>query len=297
MTTEGPPPELVSEHARVPGFEFPEDAARAVALAARHGRWCARPFSSPAAPAETDPGRAASLISQALSAGDEWLEPEGVFGLLGAYGLPLSPTRFASDAEAAVRAAAELGLPVALKAIAPGLTHKTDAGGVVLDLGDEQAVRAAAGGTEAAVARAGHTLTGFVVQPMAAPGVELIVGMVNDHSFGPVLACGAGGTAAEVLRDVSVRITPISQLDASEMLRSLRTFPLLEGYRGAERCDLEAIEDVLIRVSALVEAHPEIVELDCNPLIARPDGVVIVDARVRVAVAPPAEPLAALART
>jgi acetate---CoA ligase (ADP-forming) len=296
MTTDGPPAELASEQARVPGFEFPEDAARAVALAARHGRWCARPVPEPAAPGDADPGRAAAIISQALATGEEWLEPEAVHGLLSAYGLPLSNTRFAPDAEAAVAAAAELGHPVALKAIAPGLTHKTDAGGVALDLADESAVLAATAGIEAAVTRAGHTLGGFVVQPMAAPGVELIVGVVNDHSFGPVLACGAGGTAAELLRDVTVRITPISALDAPEMLRSLRTFPLLDGYRGAEPCDLAAIEDVLIRVSALVDAHPEIVELDCNPLIARPDGVVIVDARVRVESAPPAEPLAALAR-
>ena len=94
------------------------------------------------------------------------------------------------------------------------------------------------------------------------PGVELIVGVVNDHSFGPVLACGAGGTTAELIKDVAVRITPVGDVDATEMLRSLRTFPLLDGYRGAPRCDLRAIEDVLLRVSALVEAHSEIVELD-----------------------------------
>ena len=117
---------------------------------------------------------------------------------------------------------------------------------------------------------------------MAPTGVELIVGVVHDHSFGPVLACGAGGTTAELVSDVAVRITPVTDLEAREMLRSLRTFPLLDGYRGAPRCDLAAIEDVLLRVSAMVEAHPEIVELDCNPLIAGPDGAVIVDARVRV---------------
>ena len=103
---------------------------------------------------------------------------------------------------------------------------------------------------------------------MVPDGVELIVGVVHDPSFGPVLACGAGGTTAELIKDVAVRITPVSDLDAKEMLRSLRTFPLLDGYRGAPRCDLAAIEDVLLRVSALVEAHPEIAELDLNPVIA-----------------------------
>jgi acyl-CoA synthetase (NDP forming) len=129
---------------------------------------------------------------------------------------------------------------------------------------------------------------------MAPSGVELIVGVVNDHSFGPVLACGAGGTAAELIGDVAVRITPLTELDAREMLRSLRTFPLLDGYRGAARCDVAAIEDTLLRVSAMVEAHPEIVELDCNPLIAGPDGGMIVDARVRIEAAPPSRPTSSL---
>jgi acyl-CoA synthetase (NDP forming) len=238
----------------------------------------------------------AAIISQALADGTEWLEPRAVHDLLSAYGLPLSPTRFVADAHAAAAAAAELGRPVALKAIAPDLTHKTDAGGVRLNLAEPAAVETAAGEIAAALRRSGHVLSGLIVQPMAEPGVELIVGVVHDRSFGPVLACGAGGTAAELLHDITVRITPISTLDAAEMLRSLKTFPLLDGYRGAERCDLQAIEDVLARVSALVEGHPGIVELDCNPLIARPDGVVIVDARVRVAIAPPSEPLAALGR-
>ena len=129
---------------------------------------------------------------------------------------------------------------------------------------------------------------------MAPAGVELIVGVVHDHSFGPVLACGAGGTSAELVSDVAVRITPVTDLEAREMLRALRTFPLLDGYRGAPRCDLGAIEDVLLRVSAMVEAHPEIVELDCNPLIAGPDGVVIVDARVRVETPAPPRPMPSL---
>jgi acetate---CoA ligase (ADP-forming) len=155
-------------------------------------------------------------------------------------------------------------------------------------------VRAAGAEIEASLAAAGHRLDGLIVQPMAFPGVELIVGVVHDRSFGPVLACGAGGTIAELIKDVAVRITPLTDTDAHEMLRSLRTFPLLDGYRGAERCDIEAIEEVLLRVSAMVEAHPELGELDCNPLIARPEGVVIVDARVRVEAAPPSPPLPSL---
>ena len=131
---------------------------------------------------------------------------------------------------------------------------------------------------------------------MAAAGVELLVGVVHDASFGPVIACGAGGTAVELLKDVAVRITPLTDLDAAEMVRSLATFPLLAGYRGAPKADVAALEDLLLRVSAMVEAHPEIAELDCNPVRVLSDGVVVVDARVRVEAVTPPAPLAACRR-
>lgn len=295
MTGEGPPPELRSERAWVPGYEYPEDAARAVALAAKHGRWRKKPQPVSAGPAGLRPAEAAAIISSSLAQGGGWLDPEQVVGVLGAYGLPLVDTRIVADAQAAAEAAVALGGPVALKAIAPGLLHKTDAGGVKLGLVGRANVLEAAQQIADAVQRAGHRLERLIVQPMTREGVELIVGVVNDHSFGPVVACGAGGTAAELIKDVSVRITPVGPHDASEMLRSLKTFPLLEGYRGAPPCDLPAIEDVLVRVSAMVEAHPEIVELDCNPLIAGPGGVAVVDARVRVEAAPPPPPMPSLA--
>jgi acyl-CoA synthetase (NDP forming) len=279
---------------RVPGYAFPEEAARAVALAVRHGRWRAG-----------DPGvvprfegfrsvQAAAMISQELAREDGWLAPASVAELFDCYGLPLIATRVVPDAEQAVAAANELGSPVALKAIAPGLRHKTDAGGVRLGLEGADAVRAAAGEIEEAVTRAGYRLDGLIVQPMAPAGVELIVGVVHDPSFGPVLACGAGGTNAELISDVAVRITPVTDVQAGEVLRSLRAFPLLDGYRGAPRSDLAAIENVLLRVSAMVEAHPEIVELDCNPVIAGPDGASIVDARVRVEDVAPPRPMPSL---
>jgi acetyl coenzyme A synthetase (ADP forming)-like protein len=294
MTGDGPPAELSSDQVQVPGYEFPEDAARAVALAARHGRWRARPEGSFATPAGCRSDEAAAIISAALADGSSWMEPARVTALLGCYGLPLVTSRIVADAEHAVEAATELGGPVALKAVATGLIHKTDAGAVRLQLDGSDAVRGAALEIEAAVADAGMTLDGLIVQPMARSGVELIVGVVHDHSFGPVLACGAGGTSAELIKDVAVAITPVSDLDAREMIRSLKTFPLLDGYRGAARCDLAAIEDVLLRVGALVEAHPEIAELDCNPLIAGPQGALIVDARVRVEATGPLPPVPSL---
>jgi acetyl coenzyme A synthetase (ADP forming)-like protein len=294
MTGDGPPPELGSDQVQVPGYDFPEDAARAVALAARHGRWRARPEGSFAVPPGCRSDEAAAIISEALADGSSWLEPARVTALLDCYGLPLVTTRIVADAEHAVEAAMELGGPVALKAIATDLLHKSDSGAVRLALDGPDAVRGAALDIETAVKSAGLELDGLLVQPMAASGVELIVGVVHDHSFGPVLACGAGGTSAELIKDVAVAITPVSDLDAREMVRSLKTFPLLDGYRGASRCDLAAIEDVLLRVSAMVQAHSEIAELDCNPLIAGPEGALIVDARVRVEATGPPPPVPSL---
>jgi acyl-CoA synthetase (NDP forming) len=133
-----------------------------------------------------------------------------------------------------------------------------------------------------------------MVQAMVPTGVEMLIGVVNDPLFGPVVACGAGGTAVELMRDVSVRITPLTDLDAHEMVRSLATYPLLEGYRGAPSADIPALEDAILRIGAMVEAHPEIEELDCNPAVVLPTGVIVVDARVRVVA--PAAPLPLSAR-
>jgi acetate---CoA ligase (ADP-forming) len=290
MSRPGPPPELKGSTVVVPGFRFPEDAGRAIALAARHGVWRTAPEGRIPLLDGIRENEAAAIISQALADGSGWLSPARVEALLRCYRLPLMTTRIVPDAESAVAAAFELGVPVAVKAVAPGLLHKTDAGGVQLGLAAPEEVRSAAEAIAASVTGSGYRLTGFQVQPMAPSGVELIVGVVHDPSFGPVVACGAGGPTAELLQDVAVRITPLSDLEATEMLRSLRTFPLLDGYRGAAPCDVAAVEDVLLRVSAMVEAHPEIAELDCNPLIATPGGATIVDARVRVAVSEPPAP-------
>ena len=294
MTSEGAPAELKSARVRVPSYDFPEDAAVAIAHAARYGRWRTRPRGEVPELADVRRDRAAAIISRALGTGSAWMTPESVRDLLDCYGLPLVQTKVVPGTAEAVALAAELGGRVVLKASAPGLVHKTDAGAVALDLDGPEAVREAAERIEAAVAQAGYQLDGLVVQPMAPAGVELIVGVVNDHSFGPVIACGAGGTAAELIRDVAVRITPLTDLDAGELVRSLRTFPLLDGYRGAPRCDVAAVEDVLLRVSAMVDAHPEISELDCNPLVVSPDGALILDARVRVEAVAPAPPVPSL---
>ncbi len=227
-----------------------------------------------------------------MGPGDPWMSPEAVIQLLSCYRIPLAPTRFAADPHDAEHAARELDAEIALKAIAAGVVHKTDAGGVRLGL-KPPAVGRAAQQMAAAFERAGHPVERFQLQPMVPAGVEMIVGVVQDEHFGPVLACGAGGTATELLKDVAVRITPIGRGDAERMVRSLKTFPLLDGYRGAPKADVESLIDVLLRVSALVEAHPHVAEMDLNPLIVHERGCVAVDARIRLEPAIARKPLGA----
>jgi acyl-CoA synthetase (NDP forming) len=279
----------------VPAFAFPEDAARALALAADHGAWCADPERPEVrvAPAPR-PEEAAAVIATALAEGGGWLDAAAIAALARAYGIPLAEARVTRSPTGAGRAAVELGLPVALKAIAPGLLHKTDAGAVRLGLTTRAAVRRAAAQVSAAVAAAGHAVDGFLVQRMAAPGTELLVGVTQDPLLGSVLACAAGGTAVELVRDAAVRLMPLHAGDAEALLRSLATFPLLDGYRGAPRADLAAVVDVIERVGALADAHREIVELDCNPVLAGPAGATVVDMRVRVAPARPLPPAPSL---
>src|SRR6185369_9601438 len=171
-------------------------------------------------------------------------------------------------------AADEIGGEIALKAIAPGVIHKTEAGVVRLHLNGAEAVRAAAREMSEKLSSLGHSASGFVVQRMAQGGVEMLVGVVHDPQFGPVVACGAGGVQVELLRDVSLRLTPLTIEDASEMIRDLKTYPLLTGFRGAPACDVAALEDGLLRLSAMVEDLPQIVELDLNPFVVLATGAV-----------------------
>lgn len=196
----------------------------------------------------------------------------------------------------AARAATELGGDVAVKAVASGLVHKSDAGGVRLGLAGAAAVQRAARELAEAVRVAGHEPDGFLVQAMAPAGTELLVGVVGDPSFGPLIAVGAGGETAELVGDVQVRLAPVGPREAAAMLRALRTFPLLDGFRGRPQADMGSVEDIVQRVARLAADHPAIAELDCNPVIAGPAGALVVDARVRLDAPPPRRPYAALDR-
>jgi acetate---CoA ligase (ADP-forming) len=279
---------------RVPGYHTPEPAAIALSHAVRYAAWRSRPIEDPPAFADLRMDEAGALIETALERGDGWLQPGEVRQLLDTYGVSVVEQRLVATVAEAAAAAAELGGETVLKAVAPGLLHKSDVGGVRLHLSGSRAVMAA-GNDMADTLRltTGQPPTGFLVQRMAPSGVEMLVGVVNDPQFGPTIACGAGGTMVELLKDVSVRLSPLTRSDAKNMLRELRSFPVLQGYRGSPGCDVTALEDVLLRISALAEDHPHIAELDCNPVIVSASGTLVVDARVRVARAAPRRPLGA----
>jgi acetyl coenzyme A synthetase (ADP forming)-like protein len=291
MSSHGVPAELRRADIRVPSYAFPEDAARALSHAVRYSTWRGTPQGEVQSFAYGRPDEAAALLAAALTQGPHWLPPDQVFSLLSCYGVPVLDWRVVESAAEAAQASTELGGLVALKAVAANLIHKSDAGAVRLNLPAGPSVAAAASEMSEAVAHAGFSIQNFLVQRMATEGVEMLVGMVNDRSFGPVVVCGAGGTAAELIKDVAIRIVPLTDRDADEMVRSLRTFPLLDGYRGRPRANVPSLEEVLLRVAAMVEAHPAIAELDLNPVMVTPDRTVVVDARIRVETVPHQPPL------
>lgn len=293
MSAHGVPDELRGEGVGIPSYTFPEGAARALAKAAQYGVWRMTPEGEVPTFDDVDPAGASEVIAGALQRSPGWLGPEEVGSLLQAYGLPVADSRMAGSPAEAAKAAGELGGAVALKAVASGLLHKTEAGAVRLGLSDPALVEQAAREMGGRIGEQGHEVQAYLVQRMVPTGVEMLVGVVHDPVFGPVVACGAGGIAVELLKDVSVRITPLTDRDAADMVRSLKTYPLLEGYRGAPRADVRALRDILLRVSAMVEAHPEITEMDLNPVMVLEQGAAIVDARLRVDRAELPLPLAA----
>jgi acetyl coenzyme A synthetase (ADP forming)-like protein len=289
-----PLPDLSTPSGRIPGYHMPEPAARALSHVVRYARWRRQPAESLVELPEVRRQEAAVLLAEALGSGGGWLSAEDVRKLLTLYGVPTIEQRTVETHEEAGAAARELGGELVVKVVAPGVLHKADVGGVRLHVRGAAAVtRAAEKMTESVYRTAGVKPTGFIVQRMAEPGVELLIGVVNDRQFGPTVACGAGGTFVELLKDVSIRLTPLTHSDAQGMLRELRSFPLLKGYRGSAPADIEAVEDVILRIGALVDDHPCIAELDCNPVIASADGVTVVDARIRVEPPAPRRPLGA----
>jgi len=272
----GTPATLLEPGAPVATFSYPESAARALGLAASRSEWLRRPAGQAARPDRIDRAGARTTVDEALARGEGWLAPDRARALLEAYGVPLVPERLAPTLEEALAAAGELGLPVVVKTAAAG-AHKTESGGVALDLRDEMQVRAA-------VERIGAPV---IVQAYVSSGAELLAGAVQDRVFGPLVAFGPGGVLAELIGHASFRLAPLDDVDAQELVQEGKAGRLVEGFRGAPPADAAALVDLVLRLSALAEDLPEVAELDLNPVIALPDRCVAVDARVRVQAAEP----------
>lgn len=289
MSSTGTPASLAGgPRGKIPSYSFPENAALVLSAALKYARFRERPVGKVTTLPRERERRIRGIIDQALqeSNGDRvWLSVDAVSTILELVGLPLVPARTsAPEPDAAARASATLGYPVVLKAVAKGLLHKSDAGGVALGLGDADAVRDAAIRMKAQVEGAHHELSRFVVEREVQGGIECLVGVTTDPALGPIVVVGLGGVLVEVLSDVALRLPPVTDLDAREMIDSLRGRKLFDGFRGAAPGDRDALADVVCKVSALVEVAPEIVELDLNPVkvLAPGRGAVAVDARIRV---------------
>jgi acetyl coenzyme A synthetase (ADP forming)-like protein len=272
MSAGGIPAPLRRADGRVAAFGYPESAARALGRAAERAEWLRRPHGAMLALDGIDRAAGAEVVERALAtAEDIWLDPAETRELLSAYGLPLVAERVAATPADAAAAAVELGFPVVVKTAAAG-AHKTEGGGVVLDLADADAVR-----------RAAERLGGpVVVQPMVRGGAELLAGVVQDPVFGPLVAFGPGGVLAELIGEAAFRIAPLTDADAEELVRSGKAGRLVAGFRGAPPANADALADLVLRLGLLGEYLPAVAELDLNPVLALPDRCVAVDARVRV---------------
>jgi acetyl coenzyme A synthetase (ADP forming)-like protein len=271
----------------IPTYALPEAPALALSKMAEYAEWRGRPAGKAPEFDDLDMARARAICAKAQSLrGDGWLTTEESRALLTAMKLPVADGGVAATADAAAAVAQRVGFPVAVKLASHQIVHKTELGAVCLNLADERAVRDAFESIRARLVREGklNAMEGVLVQPMLSDGVEVMVGMTQDPLFGPLLAFGLGGIHVEILGDVRFRVTPLTDRDAAEMVRDIKGYRLLRGYRGHPPADIEAIEEVLLRVSRLVEDIPVIREIDLNPIFALPpgEGCRIVDARIRI---------------
>jgi acetyl coenzyme A synthetase (ADP forming)-like protein len=287
MNVTSPSGPLDAGSEQIPSFVFPENAVRALGKIAAYAGWRSEPAGLVWGFDDAQPDEARALCREIVGArGETWLTPEELARVLNAFGLPMVPTPAARSEDEAAAVAAIVGFPVVMKISSPRILHKTEAGAVVVNLTTETAVRSA---FRQLAAKAPDALSPgsdstIVVQPMITNGIETLIGVTADPLFGPLVAFGLGGVQVEVLRDVAFRIAPLTDRDADDLMHGIRGFALLQGYRGRPAMDVDALRDVLLRVSAMSIGVPEIQELDLNPVIALPagHGCRIVDARIKV---------------
>ncbi|MFD5972865.1 MULTISPECIES: bifunctional acetate--CoA ligase family protein/GNAT family N-acetyltransferase [Streptomyces] len=278
---------------RIPAYPAAERAVRAMAEAVKYAQWrrqAATPGKVPEFLDDTidEPGTAAlidTLLGPAPDPRGRPLTHDEVSELLGRYGIPVRPTLPAPDAEAAVAAAARLGYPVALKTTAPHLRHRADLGGVRLDLADEEALRRAYGELTDLLGKPAELLP--VVQAMAPRGVDTVVRASIDAAAGAILSFGLAGAPSELLGDTAHRLVPATDRDAAELIRSIKAAPVLFGWRGSAPVDTAALEELLLRLSRLVDDHPEVVSVALEPVVVAPQGITVLGASVRLAPPPP----------
>jgi acetyl coenzyme A synthetase (ADP forming)-like protein len=274
ISSRGAPREL----APIPSYLFPEAAVTALARATAYGAWRRRPKGSVPQLPGIDADAARTVIDGALARGEGWLTPEEAQRLMETVGVRTARAQLAETADAAASAARSIGYPVAIKAVGPEIVHKTEVGGIVLDLRDEPSLRAA---VHSLASRLGSAMTATLVQQMVPRGVELLIGGVVDPTFGPLVACGSGGVLVDLMDDTTFRLHPLTDLAAADMVEGLKTRRLLRGYRGQPPADEAAAIETLLRISALLSIAPEIQELDINPLTVLERGAIALDVRVR----------------
>ncbi len=283
MATKGVSGQLSDGTTRIPSYPFPELAVQALARVTDYGKW----LNSPRGVQPNFAVRrseATAIVARALGAKEDWLNPTGTEAFLKCYGISTVRSVQVKDPEQAAHAASGFPGKVAVKAIAPGLLHKTDVGAVKVGLAAGE-VENAAKEMYDRLQQNGFAVSGFLVQEMVSDAVEMFVGVTHDPTFGPLIACGAGGSLVELIKDISVGLTPLAKQDAERMVRSLKTYQILEGYRGGPKYDARALEETILRLGQMVEDIPEVVELDLNPLMVLQDGkgALVVDSRIRVA--------------
>ncbi|MDX2250882.1 MAG: acetate--CoA ligase family protein [Nitrospira sp.] len=271
----------------IPTYPHPEIPARVISRALAYDTWRQQALGQAPHDSDIDLSMVKSICTKAVSErGSGWLTTEEISAIFGAINLPFVQGTVATSAEEAANLAQKIGYPVAVKLASHQIVHKTEMGGVHLNLADEQAVRNSFEAIRTRLAQVNklESMEGVLVQPMLSAGVEVMVGMSRDPLFGPLIAFGLGGIHVEIFGDVQFRVAPLTDRDATEMVRTIKGYRLLTGYRGQPAVDSQAIQDVLLRISHLVETIPEITELDLNPIFALPEGqgCKIVDARIRI---------------
>lgn len=271
----------------VPCYPFPEAAVVALARAARYGEWLGKPKGTIPKIKGIRRAKAEKLIDRAMTRSASrplWLSPEEIADLLNCYGINFSETIVGKTAEDAAASASKIGFPVAVKLASASIVHKTDVDGVRLDLESEAEVIEAFNQIRSKLTEIGRDkeMGGVAVQRMVKGGVEAIAGVTQDPSFGPLLMFGTGGIYAELMQDVAVRLHPLTDVDARELVNAVKMAKLFEGFRGSPPADTKAVEDLLLRLSALIEDAPQIAELDFNPVKVMPrgHGCWVVDARI-----------------